>query len=168
MCRFLFLDFDGVLNSEDFIKRQAEKELIAQRRRPTDAIDPRAIEYLNAIIAYTGAKVVISSTWRKLYRQQQLERLLNVLGFRGEVVGTTPRFWRDADGKRLWRGDEIQAWLLDNTTKADNASIVILDDDSDMVHLTPWLVQTRYEHGLTLEQAEEAIRILQLPGPSHA
>jgi len=164
--KVLFLDFDGVLNSIPFLVKASEDEIRRQRRRPTDAIDPEAVKHLNSIVDRTGCKVVISSTWRKLYRQKQLERLLKVRGFVGEIIGMTPRLYRTPEGEPLYRGNEIQAWIDAEPTEIE--AIVILDDDSDMEHLTPWLVATDVDHGLTAMEAARAVEVLGLPGPGRS
>ena len=56
------------------------------------------------------------------------------------------------------RGYEIQHWLNQHADEVSN--FVILDDDWDMHHLMPWLVQTDYRDGLTLEHVALAISIL--------
>lgn len=61
------------------------------------------------------------------------------------------------------RGDEIQAWLRQAAVAIDG--IVILDDAENMVHLSPWLVRTSVETGLTEEDAERAIGVLAKPAP---
>lgn len=58
------------------------------------------------------------------------------------------------------RGAEIAAWLAE---QADVESFVILDDDSDMGHLAHRLVETDCVIGLTQEDADRAIAILNAP-----
>jgi hypothetical protein len=56
---------------------------------------------------------------------------------------------------RYERGYEIQDWL-DWSGKYDQNKVdkfVIIDDDSDMVHLTPQLVKTNARVGFTLDDA---------------
>ena len=55
------------------------------------------------------------------------------------------------------RGIEIQTWLDENPGVE---KFIILDDDSDMVHLMPHLLQTDGEFGLTNEIADKAIKRL--------
>ncbi|MDE6338813.1 MAG: hypothetical protein K2K97_03370 [Muribaculaceae bacterium] len=62
----IFLDFDGVLNTEQYQAR------LAVEGKPTkDAwgplFDPRAVGNLKKIIDATDAEIVISSSWRYLY-----------------------------------------------------------------------------------------------------
>ena len=67
-----------------------------------DELDSKAVRYLNEIIAYTGAKVVISSTWRHGYTMKELRSILRKNGFDGSVIGVTP-----SEPKYKIRGEEI-------------------------------------------------------------
>jgi len=154
--KILFLDIDGVLNSHAFWKRlRAEKKLIQDHK-----LDPLAIERLNRLTDETGAKLVVSSTWRLPYVwNKQLGMLVTRLqqaGITGEIIGMTPDHQ-----KAYGRGGEIQAWMLQARQDGiDIESFVILDDDSDMDHLIGYLVQTRFEDGLQDIHVEAAIKIL--------
>ena len=57
--------------------------------KPINHIDPKSINELNRIIIETGAKVVISSTWRKQYNLNELRVLFSKAGFVGEILGVT-------------------------------------------------------------------------------
>ena len=63
MDRYLFLDFDGVLNTGKYAKRMAQEGI-----DPFDEFgaifDPEAIENLKHIVELTGGKIVLSTTWR--------------------------------------------------------------------------------------------------------
>ena len=158
--KVIFLDIDGVLNSEASCARnRAEHPDMLWIDNPA----PEHIKFLNRIIEQTGAEVVISSTWRKGCSGLYMERLLEAYGFRGHVLGSTPNLGD-------YRGNEIQAWINRRNNGRDWSmsmngpdeveSFVILDDDSDMLHLKPYLVQTDSQVGLTGDHAEHAIRIL--------
>ncbi len=56
-CRLVFLDFDGVLNSEASVAQLGTRYKFW----------PTSIEALNEILAQSGARIVISSTWRELW-----------------------------------------------------------------------------------------------------
>lgn len=88
--KVIFLDFDGVL--------------VTVHDRYT-AGSPFCVFNLNRIIEATGAKIVVSSSWRILFEMEELTRFLKEWGVQGEVIGKTPV---NHDGER---GDEIQAWL---------------------------------------------------------
>jgi len=90
----IFLDVDGVLNSEDFLRKREEEhrqlghEGPAFPRRETKCdcfrldrqIDPVAIAHLNDLVEETAAKIVISSSWRKLFDPPELHRILAAHG----------------------------------------------------------------------------------------
>lgn len=66
MGKYIFLDFDGVLNTEQY---QAE---LAIEGKPCKDIygplfDPRTVRLLNFIINMTGAKIIVTSSWRFIY-----------------------------------------------------------------------------------------------------
>jgi len=157
----IFLDIDGVLNSVAFARRTTFTGW------PDGHIDPEAVKHLNHLIAETGAKVVISSTWRKMLNHEELAGVLARHGFVGEVIGETPDFYKleswerpvpAARYGRFERGDEIQAWLDEHGQ--DVETFVIFDDDADMRHLNNWLVQTSHETGLQAEHVERALTLL--------
>lgn len=165
--RFIFLDFDGVLNSHDWLKRRPSKiEWAAQMDISPEefthnhvewalrSIDPDAVLALNRLVTMTGARVVVSSTWRTMYPLPKLNRMLRYLGFEHLLLGTTPEGMSArlpggiVHGTR--RGEEIKAWLtaMFGSWSPPDVSIVILDDDSDMAELVPRLFRTPHEVGL--------------------
>lgn len=63
--KVIFLDIDGVLNTtETFIKRIENYERTGSLNLE---IDEFRLEYLKSIIDSTGAKIVLSSTWRRYF-----------------------------------------------------------------------------------------------------
>ena len=54
--------------------------------------------------------------------------------------------------------EQIKAYL--DGLKVQPDSFVILDDNDDMLKLTPFLVRTNVKHGLTTDDVEKAIKIL--------
>ncbi len=146
--KILFLDIDGVLNFRMFFKNSPFPGFLDFER-----VDPSLIAILNKVIEQTQAKVVISSSWRLDHSIEELQSFLSNFGFIGEIIDRTPAF--TFKGKR--RGDEINFWLNNNEPVE---SFVIIDDSSDMTNLMDHLVQTSFETGITEENAQEAIRIL--------
>jgi hypothetical protein len=65
--RALFLDIDGVLNSEMSVTK------LGKDSRFNDNPHPLHIKWLNYIIAQTGAKVVISSVWHHTHSWLKLK-----------------------------------------------------------------------------------------------
>jgi len=168
--RVLFLDFDGVLNSERYMEKiqlELEKrhtqERGFQKRDYRDMIDPDAVARVSTILERTDAKVCVSSTWRKLFTIPELQTMLREKGFRGQLIGRTPDFWRtpelQANHGRRCRGHEIQYWL-DRHKRYEIDRFAILDDDNDMAHLASRLVQTDALYGLQDEHVERAVSML--------
>ncbi len=123
--RIIFLDFDGVLNHQIFFQRtrQETKGQIVLARSVD--IDPFSVGQLNNLIERTGAKVVVSSTWRLGRTVEELQEMLSLKNFQGTIIGITPDF----RGEKTVRGNEIEAWRKVNR----HSNYVILDDDSDML-----------------------------------
>ena len=157
--KVLFLDIDGVLNVNYYGRDQYGRIFHSE-----------FVDNLERIINETGAKIMISSSWR----HRGLQRMLDMWEFRnlpGEVIGVTPDLYRhiDFEGERtMVRGDEIQA-ILDRMPEITN--YVILDDDEDMLPSQlgnfvccsnninhPDCIDIGY--GLTRECSSRAIRIL--------
>lgn len=179
MISAIFLDVDGVLNSHNYWKtldgRRSDAGTEATNEQyASGMIDSDAVAELNRIVKATGAVVVLSSSWRHAHSMTHMNRMLRFRGFDGFLVGATPelphgvqtpafREFLQANPEH-WtervncRGNEIQAWL-DIMAKVVS-KFTIIDDDSDMAHLEPFLVKTPYETGLTPELADEAIAML--------
>lgn len=149
--RCIMLDVDGCLNNLPYLRTLNDWH-------GDDAVDPKNVTCLNHLIALTDAKVVISSTWRKFKTLLDLRRILTAQGFYGDIIDHTPVLDRE-------RGEEIQTWL--DTTPYNVESFVILDDDDDMGDLAPYLVRTSFQTGLTMENVQQAAKIL-LAGVDHA
>ena len=185
----IFLDVDGVLNSEAFNRsldekhRQLGHEEPSRPKRDTtcdcfklfNQIDRAAVARLNRLVAETGSKVVISSSWRRLFDPPELHRILSSCGLVAEIIGETPyafdeetregmRMEYGSGGERLYRGHEIDYWL--RYTGEGVTRFVILDDGSDMAMHTSRLVQTDPDVGLTDEDVELAIRVMSWDGKS--
>ncbi len=174
----LFLDIDGVLNSESYALKLEDKhrqlghtESAAPKRATTcdcfklyHQIDRDAVMRLNRIVASTGAKIVVSSTWRKLFDPPEMHRILSEHGLVAEIIGETPDGHKEPGflemygyPERLQRGYEIDYWLKQHPG-VDR--FVILDDGSDMAMYGNCLVQTDNAKGLCEEHADLAIRLL--------
>lgn len=152
--RIVFLDFDGVLNSEHW-----------DRTRPWSKVDldPQAVQRLNQL-NYLDVRYVISSSWRKdaafLGQHEPIEALLRAFGFTGHVVGRTPDLASRITATQ--RGQEILAWLEEQPAVE---SFVIFDDDDDMGPVADRLVQTDWRYGLQDEHLTAARELLLKPWP---
>lgn len=110
--KVIFLDVDGVLNSDEYFDKI--KNLNIQGIQ--NEIDIEKIKLLKKAIDATGAKVVLSSSWRYTRNAQYLKELLSSF----EIYTDSTPF---IQGKR---GLEIKQWLLDHQ---DVENFVILDDE---------------------------------------
>jgi hypothetical protein len=155
----IFLDFDGVLNSQLWYVR-------TKGSREQDDLDREAIGYLNDLVSTTGARVVVSSTWRLNRTIEELQEILGRNGFTGEVIGKTIDMRRGENGDSILRGNEILAWIKDHQEDCgvpywDYRRYVIFDDDSDMLY---WqkdnYIKTDAYCGLTPNNCYHAKKIL--------
>lgn len=155
----IFLDIDGVLNSQSYYESDRYKEKETDNRFDYDLeeIDERAVSYLSDLIKETNADIVVSSTWRNRYSVEEFQKLLEAKGLVGKVIGKTPRC-----GEDCIRGNEILKWMKTNIKDySDFNCYVILDDDSDMLY---WqrnnLIVVDGSVGLTSTLCYRAKRIL--------
>ena len=119
-------------------------------------LDPVSIARLNEIVRRTGAKVVISSSWRIGGGHEPVAAILGRAGFVGEVIDATPVTIALAPGIEHERGHEIAAWMSERQIDR----FVILDDCDDMAHLRSRLVQTSWSEGLLDEHVERTVTLL--------
>lgn len=144
--KVLFLDVDGVLNSEEWFRADPHKtdsDWLGLR-----SVDPTKVEIIKVVLAETGATLVLSSTWRLVADYVQTLR-----DFGLPIDDTTPVL------ETSNRGEEITAWLRLHP-EADVIAIVDDDDDAGDCELYPRLVQTTWQRGLQPEHATKLIRLL--------
>jgi hypothetical protein len=157
--RIVFLDFDGVLNSRALVERAAAPHVPG-----LSLLDEAAVARLERLCVDGGAVIVVSSTWRLSFDRLALQDMLRAKGLvTTAILDMTPMI-----PHKRGRGSEIQLWL-DTAPRARGWSIegmVILDDEADMLHLTPWLVQSSFETGLTDAHLALAKSVLTRTAPS--
>ena len=183
----IFLDIDGVLNGYnrwntlgwDIVCKFNSERLRNWYRELTEpcGVHEKKVKLLAKIVHRTGAKVVMSSTWRHSYWKfvngetdsiddvKKLASLLNKYNI--EVIDITPK------SPKGIREDEIIAWLSRHEDEVDN--FVILDDENFDLEcfVDKELVQTSsiskgeiikgFAHedtGLKRKHVKKAIRIL--------
>lgn len=147
--KVLFLDIDGVLVTKRFWNFTGEPH----RDMFGHVFDPITVRNLERVIAETGAKIVISSTW-KFSGEDIMKDMWRLRKLPGEMIGVTPNV---PSRHGIDRGPEIQAWL--DANKVDNFAIV--DDDADFFDTQlPHFVRTTFDNGLTRKVADRLISIL--------
>lgn len=171
--RYLFVDFDGVLNTMEYQtalqwKGEARWDMYGS------LFDPYAVANLSLIIEQTAAKIVISSSWR-LDGINRMREMWSTRGLPGEIYGLTPELdqvcFNNLEEKSNsfsvipygTRGLEINEWLRLNPDRyfLDYSYAIIDDFDDFLSKQMPHVILTEPETGLTKELAAKAISILQ-------
>ncbi len=151
--RVLFLDFDGVLNSRSWFERniQAIQESTTLLQRGEQELDPELVRRVSDLVVETNARVVISSTWRRLHSLEAINTMLVAAGWQAPpAISTTPRT------QEGFRGHEVNLWLAEHPEVTRH---VILDDDSDFLPEQP-LVRTDHRDGIQPTGVQRAREIL--------
>lgn len=110
--KIIFLDIDGVLNSDEYFDKIKNLNINGIE----NDIDVSKIVLLKKSLDETGAKVVLTSSWRYTRKAQELKQLLLSYGI---IVDCTPFIDNE-------RGIEIKKWLQEHNDVQD---FVILDDE---------------------------------------
>ena len=154
--KVVFLDIDGVVNCSDTKERSPSKVI---------GVEQSKIALVKQIVDATGAKLVLSSTWR--------------IGWFYEETGSHDRdkqdwyYLRDEffkQGLRFFdytpldksrhRGTEIQAWL-DKWEDEVDAYVVIDDSMYDIWEMhEDHLIETSFGYGIQDEHVKQAIELL--------
>lgn len=163
--KIIFLDLDGCI--------------VTQKTKWKD-FHPDCVAALKKILDNTNAKIVLSSCWRHGFVDRtnpafpmiHRTKVIPVLKERFKkwglppesLIDVTPDFRvknsLDNEFPSDHRGSEITMWLNKNSKHFEVESFVILDDDLDMEPHNNRLVQTVEPEGLTMENADQAIKLL--------
>lgn len=146
----IFLDVDGVLNSLDYAKKIYETDKVS-RSCYDFPFDPRCLNNLKNLVNETNSYLVITSSWRihSIGREILLSELKKY-GLDTRVIGYT-------DILHTTRGEEVKAYL---EKLGKDVNYIILDDDNDFLGLEEYLIQTRFENGLTKHDADNGVKKL--------
>ena len=168
MKKIIFLDFDGVLNTEHY-----QGLLQYQGKSWQDEhgafFDPNAVKQLKRIIDATGADIVVESSWKYL-GLDAMKELWEIRNLPGRVIDITPssisdEYLSNVDLDNLdtsmlhCKGLEIASWLSKYETQ--DIRYVIIDDEYVILdsQLSHFILTNPYE-GITEEQANKIISIL--------
>lgn len=148
--KVVFLDFDGVLNSDKYIKGSEQGGIV---------INPSRMFFLKEIIDETNAKIVLSTSWREHWDKnpvncdstgEEINRIFSEHGLC--IFDKIPKL-------HTRREEEIKLWLEGNP---DTENFVVLDDmllAADF--LTNHIVKaSNYFDGLDQYDVKRAIEIL--------
>lgn len=170
--RFLFLDFDGVLNSDSYYRRQHERGL-----RCSDGFgpyfDPEAVGNLGLILqAVPKTRIVVISSWKDIHGLAGLRDMWSQRHLPGTLYSATitslhqqlinedlsnPAAFERVESE--YKAREILTWMAANDALRD--PYVIIDDAVGFPpELQPHYVRTDPNAGLTDFDAAKAIQII--------
>ena len=169
MKKVLFLDFDGVLNTEKY-----QAELRAAGKSGWDdfgqLFDPKAVENLKMVLdAVPGIILVINSSW-KLEGLNTMRAMWKARELPGSIHSVTPDYVPDLVNIDLdnyeniallaGKGNEVKQWLSNNAP--EGCAYVIFDDMPDFLpEQEEHLICVNSISGITMEDAMKAISLLQ-------
>ena len=154
--KVLFLDIDGVLNSQRSCVAFGGYPMLIDKQR--GMFDEVAVQLIAGIVRTAEAKVVLSSSWRRNADWQDIGPALGM-----PIIDRTPSLLGP-------RGREIQHWLSE---RPEVERYAIVDDDSDMLpEQAPYFVHTSGFDGFTWKNAEQlaellGIKIYDVNGPGN-
>lgn len=168
MGKIIFLDFDGVLNTE---KYQSELRLAGKNGWDDfgQLFDPEAVENLKMVLdTVPDALLVINSSW-KLEGFDRMKELWKARHLPGKIHSCTPDYVPDLTNIDLenfdniamlaGKGNEVKQWIEANLM--EGCQYVIFDDMPDFLpDQEEHLVCTDPRFGITVEDAMQAIVIL--------
>lgn len=172
--KFIFLDFDDVVCTNGTYKawraltKPAKGESPKNLAEYVSLFDAKIVALINGICQETGAKIIVSSSWRLATTQPyNVIEVMRLAGFTADIAGQTPFL-----GPIIPRGHEIAEYIKIHDLQL--GQFVIIDDDD----MTPWYpmnghlpkdgykkhggrwLQTTGVTGLTPKQALRAIKML--------
>lgn len=150
MIKIIFLDFDGVLIT------------VTDKK-----FNMRNVDNLNELIRKTGAKIVVTSDWKRDHDFDFIKKTLTDNGVRGEIIDITPNYTiKETDKIKVPRGTEIESWISNyNTFDGENlkavVNYVILDDHMDMlVYQLDHFIEIEQSKGFDGKALKDALDIL--------
>lgn len=163
MTKVLFLDIDGVLNS-NFWNDNHQREI-------SDGIliDEQKIKLLAQLVKKTKAKIILHSGWRVWFddklnpTRKEAQRLVEMLAMEGLAIdGVTPDLTTEEIRRTkrfsMVKADEILLWLKEHE---DVSAWVVLDDlDLHNIQVEEYQVKPDQRVGLTMDDVRLAEDIL--------
>ena len=163
MTRVLFLDIDGVLNS-NFWNDNHQREI-----SDGTLIDEQKVKLLAWLVNSTKAKIILHSGWRVWFDDQlnpirkEAQRLVEMLAGEGLAIdGVTPDLTTEEIRRTkkfsMVKADEILLWLKAH----ENVSAWVVLDDLDLhnIQVEAHQVKSDQKVGLTMDDVRMAEEIL--------
>lgn len=164
--KIIFLDIDGVLNSEDWFNKFIMNVKSGNTYNgQNNMIDPDAINRVVKICKETGARIVISSSWRLNTITETIKdmyRYVDFLPLLKYIVGITPRISPGCYGK------EIQSWIdncknnseYTNTEIENKIKYIIISNSTEILDSQMNnFIQTKTSYGITDDIANTIINM---------
>ena len=144
----IFLDIDGVMNSESYYKTVNTKQKNFSR------FNPISVNIISKLIKEFDIKIVISSLWRFAMKKELSQELKS-----SGLVNHLHKDWSTPIIQPSHRGKEIKLWL---DSHPDITDFLILDDDEDILpEHTSRHIKTTLADGLQEEHYFKAREILE-------
>ncbi|MDE6485020.1 MAG: hypothetical protein K2L14_06485 [Duncaniella sp.] len=120
MVKYIFLDFDGVLNTEQY------RAQLSIAGKPTKdeygpLFDPKAVARLAEIIEFTGAEIFVISSWGEVLGREKILEMWNKRNLPGEIRAV---FVPDE------KCDSKVQWIKGCLERNNFIPYIILDDES--------------------------------------
>lgn len=147
----IFLDFDGVLNSEKYVRACGHYGVI---------INPAKMILLKQIVDATNAKIVLSTSWRKHWEPMENDcdetgKLIHQIfqGYQMKIFDKIPMIRR--------REDAIKAWL---ESVSGVTNYLVLDDMFLCAEFLEghFIRTSNFRDGLSKEDVLQAISMLNI------
>ena len=157
--KVIFLDVDGVLNHAGCTERAYSGVL---------GICTEHLEHLRSIVQQTGAKIVLTSTWKEYWEKTEAEITDKDGHYLDEKIKESGLEILDkTEDWILNRGEGIRIWMEKTEKQETIESWVVLDDeifpDYERYEILLHLVKTNFggnEAGLQEKHVREAVRLL--------
>lgn len=152
MLKYVFLDLDGVLNTEQY-----QAELAVNGKSGKDKFgalfDPKSVARLEEILSVTKAELVLVSSWRQVLSLEEICDMWENRGLPGHIHYLREKEFKSSDKKGI-----VESFLNDHTF----IPYIILDDESEEYteEMSKALIQVNPVAGISKKNVEEAIKEL--------
>ena len=148
----ILLDFDGVMVTTPTWQK------VDHLADGFMAFNENCVEHLVSVLSRTSADIVLTTTHRIHYNEQEWQQILHTRGILTESVSKVnqARTFTDLSIRCL----EVLEWVTAHATE----NYVIIDDDKSLrelpVEIKARWVETQFHQGLTEAGSEQALNIL--------